>query len=88
MILNLNKTKALVVTRSRTANPPLGDLVLFGVYIHASPNPDSKLPFEEHLRGIVSRVSLRIDIFKVGAPCFCGHLCVTTSLFSICSPNP
>ena len=30
MILNPNTTKALVVSRSRTVNPPHGDLVLFG----------------------------------------------------------
>ena len=33
MILNPNKTKALVVSRSRTVNPPHGDLVLSGVSI-------------------------------------------------------
>ena len=37
MILNPNKTKALVVSRSRTVNPPHDDLVLFGVSILASP---------------------------------------------------
>ena len=35
MILNPNKSKALVVSRSRTVNPPLGDLVLSGVSICA-----------------------------------------------------
>ena len=30
MILNPNKTKTLVVCRSRTLNPPHGDLVLSG----------------------------------------------------------
>ena len=38
MILNFNKTKPLVVSRSRTVNPPHGDLVLSGVCICASPN--------------------------------------------------
>ena len=33
MILNPNKTKALVVSRSRTVNPPHGVLVLSGVSI-------------------------------------------------------
>ena len=40
MILNPNKTKALVVSRSRTVNPPHGDLVLSGVSICASHNLD------------------------------------------------
>ena len=40
MILSSNKTKALVISRSRTVNPPFGDLVLSGVYIQASPNLD------------------------------------------------
>ena len=40
MILNPNKTKALVVSRSRTVSPPHGDLVLSGVSIRASTNLD------------------------------------------------
>ena len=69
MILNPNKTKALVVSRSRTVSPPLGDLVFSWVSIRASPNLDilgekfdSKLTFEDHVLGIVSRVSQRIGI--------------------------
>ena len=38
MILNPNKTKVLVVSGSRTVNPPYGDLVLSGVAIRDSPN--------------------------------------------------
>ena len=59
MILNPNKTKALVVSRSMTVNPPHGDLVLYGVSICASPNIDilgvkfdSRLTFADHVRGI------------------------------------
>ena len=69
MMLNPNKTKVLVVTRSRTVNPPYGDLVLSGVSIRASPNLDifsvrfdSKLIFEDLVRGIVL-VSLRELVF-------------------------
>ena len=73
MILNPNKTKALVVSRSRTVNPPHGgDLVLSGVTICACPNLDiigvnfdSKLTFEYHVRGIVSRVSQRFGILRL-----------------------
>ena len=53
MKLNPNKTKALVVSRSRSVNPPHGDLVLSGVSIYTSPNRnifsvkfDSRLTFE------------------------------------------
>ena len=70
MILNPNKTTALVVSRSKIVNPPHGDLVLYGVSICARRNInilgvkfDSKLTFEDHVRGIVSRVSQRSGIF-------------------------
>ena len=53
-------------------NPPHGDLVLSGVSICPSPNLDilgvkldSKLTFENHVRGIVYRVSKRIDILRL-----------------------
>ena len=70
MVLNPNKTKAFVISRSRTVNPPHGALVLSGVSICASPNLnildvkfDSRLTFEDHVRGIVSHASQRIGIF-------------------------
>ena len=71
MILNPNKTKALVISRSRTVNPPHGDLVLSGISIQASSylyilvKFDSKLTFKDHVRGIVSRVSQRIVILRL-----------------------
>ena len=61
-----------MVNRSRTVNPPYGDLVLSAVSICASPNLDilwkkfdSRLPFQDHVRGIVSRVSQRICILRL-----------------------
>ena len=72
MILNPNKTKDLVVSRSMIVNPSDGDLVLSGVSIRASPNLDfhgvkldSKLSFEGHGRGIVCHVSQRIAILRL-----------------------
>ena len=72
MILNPNKTNALVVSRSRTVILPHGDLVLSGVSIRVSPNLaihgvkfDIKFTFEDHVRGTVSRVSQRIDILRL-----------------------
>ena len=68
----MNKTKALVVSRSRTLNPPHFDLVLPRVSICAGPNIDilgvkfdSRLTFEDHARGIVSRASQRIGILRL-----------------------
>ena len=64
-------------------HPPNGDLDLSGVFIHHSTNLgilgvkfNRKLSFEDHVRGIVSRVSQRIEI-EVGEACLCGHLRVT-----------
>ena len=72
MILNPNKSKALVFIRSRTVNPPYGDLVVSGVSIRAclyldilGVKFDSKLTFEDHVRGIVSLVSQRIGILRL-----------------------
>ena len=72
MILNPHKTKALVISRSRTVNIPHGDLVLSGVSIRASPNLDilgvkfnGKLTFEDYVRDVVSRVSRRIRILRL-----------------------
>ena len=72
MILNPNKTNALVVTRSRTLNPLHGDLVLSGVSIRASLNLDilglklfSKPTLKDHVCGIVCRVSQRIGILRL-----------------------
>ena len=72
MILNPHKTKALVVSRSRTVNPPHGDLVISGVSICASQNLDilfvkldNRLIFEDQMRGIISRVSERIYILRL-----------------------
>ena len=64
MILNPNETIALVVSRSRTVNPPLCDLVLSAVSTRAAINHDilglkfdSKHLFEDHVSGTVPRVS-------------------------------
>ena len=68
MILDPYKTKALVFSRSRMVNLLHGDLVLPGVSICASPNLDiigatfdSRLTFEDYLRGAVFRVSLEVS---------------------------
>ena len=91
---NLNKTKALVVSRSRTVNTPHGDLVLPGVSIYTSPNLDilgmkfdNKLTFKDHVYYNVLCLSKNY-YFEVGEVCLWGHLCVTSLQLCICSPNP
>ena len=86
IILNLNQTKALVINRSRTVNPPHGDLVLSVVSICANPNFnilgmtfDSRLTFEYHVRGVVSRGYQRIGILTLVKRVF-----VATSLLLRC----
>ena len=100
MILNPNKTKALVVSRSRTVNLLHGDLVLSGVPIRASPNLDilgvkfgSKVTSEGHMRGIVSSVFQRMCIFRlvrrilVNISIFlCSYFAFVLPILEYCSP--
>ena len=85
MILNPNKTKALVVSRSRTVNSPHCDLVLSFICFQY-PNLDilgvefdSRLTFEDHARGFVPRVSQRIGILRL-----VKHIFVDTSVLLRC----
>ena len=71
-ILNPNKTKILVVSRSRTVNPSLGELVLSGVSICTSPSLDifgakfdRPCAWEDHVSGIVSCASQRVGILML-----------------------
>ena len=89
MVLNPNKTKALVVTRSRSVSHPHRDLVLSVVSIRGNSNIDilavkfnSKLTFEDHVCGIISRFSQRF-FFEVGETYIGRQLCVTSLLFRI-----
>ena len=78
MNLNHNKTKSLVVRRSGTVSPPHGDLFLSVVSSQASPNLDIhgvKSDSEDHVRGIVFRVSQRIGILRL-----VKHIFVDTSV--------
>ena len=85
MIQNPNETMALVVSRSRTVNPPHGDVVLSRVSIRANPTHDifgvkfdSNLTFADLARGTVSCVSPIIVILRLEKTC--GHPCVTSLL--------
>ena len=69
IILNPNKIKALVVSRSRTVNSPMVTLSCLGfpfaIPRHSWLEVDNKLTFEDHVCAIVSRVSQRICIFRL-----------------------
>ena len=101
MILNPNKIEALVVSRSRTANPSHVDIVLSGVSICPSPNLwwglgvkfASKLTVEDHVRGSVSRVSQRICILRLMKRVFVDtsvvlrcYFAFGLPIFEYCSP--
>ena len=71
MTLNPRKSTSIIVSRSRTLDPPHPNLVigghtlinsntlkLLGVYF------DSKLTFECHLRSVASNISQKIGILK------------------------
>ena len=94
MILNPNKTIALVVSKFRTMNPDLGDLVLSGVSIWASlylailgVKFDSWLTSKKIAWYCLSCLS-KNWYFEVGEVCRCEHLCVASLLLCICSLNP
>ena len=91
MVLNPDKTKALVVSRSRTANRLHGDLIMSEVSIFACLNLDilgvkfdSWLTVEDHVRGIVSRVCQRIGILRlVDLSCFVATMHLFSQSLSI-----
>ena len=72
MTLHPHKSRAVIISRSRTVNPLHGDLILSVVSIRASTNLeilgvkfDSKLTFNDHVHGIVFCVSQRIVILRL-----------------------
>ena len=100
MILNPNKTKALVVSRTRILSPHHCDLDLSLVSIRANPKLDilglkfdSKLTFEDDARGIISLVSRRIGILRSVKRIFvdtsvllCCYFAFVLPILEYCSP--
>ena len=91
MVLNPNKTKALVVSRSRDYEPYPWDLVLSGVqFVLAQPRHSwCEVLQQTHLRRSCGFYCLpwisNNWYFEVGEACLCGYLCcfvVTMHLFS------
>ena len=95
MILNLNKTKVLVLSRSRTVSPPHGDnwsclgfpFALVPTLTFLAWSLTAGWPSKTMCVVMVTSVSMNWD-FEVGEACLCGHLCVVSLLLCICSPNP
>ena len=89
--LNPNETKSLVVCRPRTVSPPRVDLVLSWVSIRASRLNILGVKFDSKRRRCAwycFPCLIENWYFDVGETYICGHLCVTSLLFCICSPNP
>ena len=92
MILNPNKTKALVVSKSRTVSLPMGNkLVMSDVSILASPNLYIiliNMTASSPLRSCaLCLVSLRELVFWGWWASHGGHLCISSLLLCIYSPN-
>ena len=71
MKLNAGKTKTMIVSRSRTVNPPSPSLTLDGTVLNESEDLeilgvslDSKMTFEKHLRSVSRSVSQRLGIMR------------------------
>ena len=71
MLLNPNKTKSIVFSRSRTALPAFPDIVVGGCKVEGVSGLtilgvlfDSKLTFEDHLRRVVSTASQKLGIMR------------------------
>ena len=78
MLVNPMKTKALMISRSRTLAPIFPNLVLDGTVVERvtelkvlSVVLDLKLSFENHIRSIAASASSRLGIMR-NALCFFG----------------
>ena len=93
MKLNANKTKAMIVSRSRTVHPQLtpstldgtvlkesADLVILGVTF------DAKMTFEKHLRSVPSAAAQRLGIMRKSWQVFHDRLLLLRSYWSLFLP--
>ena len=71
MKLNANKTKTMIVSRSRTVHPQLTPLTLDGTMLKESADLvilgvmfDTKKTFEKHLRSVSSAATQRLGIMR------------------------
>lgn len=93
MEVNPGKTKALIISRSRTIYPVFPGLVLNGVPVDVVPEMkllgillDSKLTFESQIRAIVASTSSRLGILRKVSSLYSDSEVVTRSFWSYILP--
>jgi hypothetical protein len=93
MAVNPDKTKALIISRSRTVYPAFPDLVLGGAIVEIVPELkllgillDSKLTFESQIRVIVASTSGRLGILRKALHLYCDAEVVSRSYWSYVLP--
>ena len=93
MQVNPDKTKALIISRSRTIYPVFPGLVLNGVPVDIVPEMkllgiilDSKLSFESQIRAIVASTSSRIGVLRKVSSLFADAEVVSRSFWSYILP--
>ena len=71
MKLNPSKTQSMIVSRSRTVNPPHPDLFIDGTQLVTSESFkilgvlfDSKFTFEQHLRSVSSSIAQKVGLLR------------------------
>ena len=91
MKLNPNKTKTLIVSRSRTLTPAHSDLVLEGETLDVSNSLvilgvtlDSKMTFEQHVMNVTSSVARSMGIVRRASKVFGTEDVITTCFRSYC----
>jgi len=93
MAVNPDKTKALIISRSRTVYPAFPDLVLGGAIVEIVHELkllgillDSKLTFESQIRVIVASTSGRLGILRKALHLYCDAEVVSRSYWSYVLP--
>jgi len=94
MKLNPNKTKSLVISRSRTVMPPHSQLWLNGVPINECSSLeilgvkfDAKLTFEEHIRSVVKTTTRKIGLMRVARRVYNDVVVLRRCFFSFILPS-
>ena len=93
MMLNLSKTKAMLMSRSRTQHPPhpdisIGNIVLENVNeLHIlGMTLDTKLTFEKHIRSVVSSAAQKIGILRLAWSIYRDESVVSRCFWSLLLP--
>ena len=94
MRLNPSKSRSLVVSRSRTLEPPHPDLIVDGETIENCSSIkllgvifDSKLSFEDHLRSVTSSISQKVGLLRKCRRIFHADEVVRNSFYSFLLPH-